>query len=226
MNQLNQSLFSKINLNKFIVTFILILTASSATWAQQVEIGQITLSGRGCPPGTASVTLSPDSSVASILFSSFSIVKDSNTNQAGRTLSVTCTVILPIKVPDNYVLVSWNIDYRGYVHIEDTMAGFIFTSSPQLTSAQRWGYPVQKTSYGGIRDEEVAFSHNVRTLTGCGSQVNLQVDMNMVVTTQQGMHQMPIRGNVMASMDSADQSVGQASSDRGMKFKFGLIPCR
>jgi hypothetical protein len=193
--------------------------------AQQVQIGAIQLSGAGCPSGTASVTLSPDSSVASILFSAFEITKDS-TNPWAKTLQKSCSVVLPIQVPANYVLVSWKVDYRGYVHIEDPMTAFSFVSKPQLTSFQRFSYPPQVTTFGGVRDQEVEFSQNIRTQTGCGSRVNLQVEMQMTLSTQQGMHQQQIRGNAMTSIDSADESVSDPQNERGMHFHFGLLPCR
>jgi hypothetical protein len=192
--------------------------------AQQVQLGDVQLSGNGCPSGSASVTLSPDSSVASILFSAFEITKDAS-NPGARTLEKSCRIVLPIQVPANYVLVAWKVDYRGFVHIEDPMTKFTFISRPQLTAFQRWNFPVQTTNLGGIRDSEVNFTHNIRTLTGCGSKLSLQVDMDMIVSTQQGMHQQPIRGDVLTSIDSADESTAEAMNQHGMHFHFGLLPC-
>ena len=210
-------------LTTLLTTLALTCIASSVS-AQQVQLGQVQLAGSGCPQGSASVTLSPDGSVASILFSAFQITKD-NPAPLYQVLQKTCRVILPIQVPANYSLQAWNVDYRGYVHVEDPMVTFAFSSKPGLTAFQHWAFPVQTTYLKGVRDEPLFFTHNIRTLTGCGSRVDLQVEMNMQVSSLQGVHPQPIRGSALATIDSADAYAVDPNHTNGLHFRFALLPC-
>ena len=69
----------------------------------------------GCPEGTYSAVNSPDGTTLSILFDNFSIATDASSASAPNRKS--CSIQVPLKLPDGYTLGLYKVDYRGFSHL-------------------------------------------------------------------------------------------------------------
>ena len=71
--------------------------------------------GQGCPAGSFNVVTAPDGSALTVLFDNFSI-KGPDANAA--IARITCTVEIPLHLPDGYSLGVYKVDYRGFAHLD------------------------------------------------------------------------------------------------------------
>ena len=71
--------------------------------------------GQGCPAGSFSIVTAPDGSALTVLFDNFSI-KGPDAN--GGVTRITCTVEIPLHLPDGYSLGVYKVDYRGFAHLD------------------------------------------------------------------------------------------------------------
>ena len=93
----------------------LMVTTSSAAANPVLEqagpiVGNPEYDGSGCPPGTASVALSPDRDELSILFRDYI----AETEEGRRMARKTCNFAVPIRVPFGLRVAVYQVDYRGY----------------------------------------------------------------------------------------------------------------
>lgn len=71
--------------------------------------------GTGCPEGTVSATLSPDTKSLSLLFDQYQISVGDTT---GKSLDhKSCNIAIPVHVPQGMRVSVLKIDYRGFNHL-------------------------------------------------------------------------------------------------------------
>lgn len=163
-----------------------------------LQLGVPSYGGTGCPQGSVSATLSPDSKQLSVLFDSYS-VEASRTRPTDRK---SCNVAIPVNVPHGISFSIIEVDYRGY------------NSLPRGASSQLdveyffAGTQGVRTSHGftGEMDDNYFVQDRLGAAavvwSPCGMPVNLRVNSSMRVKTN-------TRGEqAMATVDSMDVSSG------------------
>lgn len=94
--------------------FLAVLAYTQLSQAQNFTLGQATISGPGCPAGSAAVAVSPDQKTISILFDKFSIEKTAG-SAGGR---VACNIRIDVNnISPGYVLDTTAFDLRGFAQI-------------------------------------------------------------------------------------------------------------
>jgi hypothetical protein len=168
--------------------------------ADDIRLGEAGYGGTGCPAGSASVTLSPDSKSLSLIFDQFVL-------EAGRSVGKTidrknCSIAIPVHVPQGLSVSLIAVDYRG------------FNSLPRQASAQfsaeyffagQQGPRFSRTFLGPI-DDEYLINNNLGVQavvwSACGADVNLRVNASMMLRTNSR------REDALSTVDSADFSAG------------------
>jgi len=156
--------------------------------------------GSGCPNNSASVTVSPDGQVLTILFDKYSADAQ---NPTTRRLS--CNLSIPIFVPNGFQISLYDADYRGYV-------------APQTSGTLRSEYffaggrgPIfQETFYGETSyDKRDSLATVANVWSRCGASVNMRVNTSMIAN-----------GAGVATVDSFDLT------HRGMIYHIKYRTCR
>lgn len=177
------------------------LSVSSLTFAQGLELGYPSTGGNGCPQGTVSASLSPDSSELSILFDSF--IAEAGPS-VGKTLDrKSCNISIPVSVPQGYSVSILAVDYRGFVALPDrrSMARF----SAEYFFANSRGPRFFKTFRGEQATDyfiENDMIVSAMVWSACGAQTNLRINAAMMLQNSSRYD------DAMATVDSADISSG------------------
>jgi hypothetical protein len=103
------------------------LALSLNSFASSFQVGTPQLTGPGCPAGSATAVVAPDSSSISILFDNFAV-----NAPKGKTsgYSSSCVFSIPIlQLPPNKTLSSLWIDYRGFINLPKGAYARIITSN-------------------------------------------------------------------------------------------------
>ncbi|MES3037766.1 MAG: DUF4360 domain-containing protein [Bdellovibrionota bacterium] len=211
-------------MRSFLLKLILLSIATlglSKAFAEQVVLGQAQMAGTGCPAGTAVAVLSPSNDTISILFSAFQITKEATEVTMNKVAS--CRIIIPVTVPAGYALLGYQLDYRGYLHLEDPKGSFIFRSMPLVNP--RIPVVPKDQFITGVYDGPLEISHYLDSYrcNNCGGQFNLQVELTLGVYGE-GRILNPLQGTAIATIDSADGFIPTPGGN-GVKFRFGLTPC-
>lgn len=177
-----------------------IVAASMNSYAQGLALGHPNMNGSGCPMGTASATLSPDSSTLSILFDSFQVEAGPG---VGKTIGQkSCNIAVPIQVPNGYSFSIIAVDYRGFVSLPQRATAQLrseyflgagnrgIVSSRQFVGRQDTSYLVENR----LGMEAVVWSP-------CGASTNLRVNTSMMVRNT-GYE------DALATVDSIDMNAG------------------
>ena len=176
------------------------LTSATATVAQadDIQLGEPGYAGKGCPAGSASVTLSPDNKSLSILFDEYYVEAGGRKKLQRKN----CSIAIPVHVPQGFSVSLIDVDYRGYVSVP--RGGRARFSASYFFAGQR-GPSYNKTFRGGFDDDyliqnKLGVFANV--WSACGADVNLRVNTAMMLKTNR-------RGDdAIATVDSADVSAG------------------
>ncbi len=170
-----------------------------AAHAQSLQLGYPGYGGNGCPQGSASVTLSPDSTSLSILFDSYQVMTGGGGPRVDRK---SCNLSIPVRVPNGYSVSIVQIDYRG------------FNSLPRQASSQlaveyffagSRGARTQKNFRGPLNDSFETTDRliaSAQTWSPCGAETIMRVNTSM---TQMGS---PWGEDALSTVDSADISSG------------------
>lgn len=115
-------------MKKRIIVSTLALLLTSSLYAADFKLQNIRVGGTGCPSELTSITLAPNASSASIIFSQFeSRVPLSNTGpKVSRNISnLNCNVFLDVKIPAGVKLDSLEISYdmRGFALLDRGVKG-------------------------------------------------------------------------------------------------------
>lgn len=173
-----------------------VLGVSGLAKADDVRMGEPAFGGTGCPAGSASAVLSPDGKQLSILFDQFVAEAGGST---GKTIDhKSCGIGIPVHVPQGYSVSVIKVDYRGFVSVpsgaEARMSAEYFfagATGPRRTDIFRG----PQTQDYLITDDLVA---TALVWSRCGEDVNLRVNANMRVRTNNR------RDQVLATVDSTD----------------------
>jgi hypothetical protein len=194
-----QGVQMKISLTKTFKALALATTlVSSLASADDIYLGDPAYGGTGCPAGTASVTLSPDSKSLSILF-------DEYMAEAGgrKTMSrKSCNIAVPVHVPQGFSVSVIDVDYRGFNSLP---RGAQSRFSAEYFFAGKRGPKFVKSFRGPLDDEFLLESNLTATAlvwSACGADVNLRVNTSMLVRTNR------MRDMALATVDSADMNAG------------------
>ena len=165
-----------------------------------------------CPAGTYSVVNSPDGSALSILFDNFLINAAAG---SGSTNRISCSIQVPLNLPDGYSLGVYKVDYRGYAHLSakqlaELSVDYTFGTRNKSRNFQR--------KIKGAHDGDFLFSETIGAglmkRVGCGDDAVLNVTAALVLnTTLQP-------GEAMVALDSVD-----GAPKGGLIYRFDLKKC-
>lgn len=177
-----------------------LLTLSTLSFAQNdISLGMPGYGGNGCPAGSASVTLSPDSKSLSIIFDQF--MAEAGPNVGKRLDRKACNIAIPVHVPSGYSISIIAVDYRGFVSLPRQATAKL---SAEYFFAGMQG-PRFVKDFRGVQNTDYLFSNAIgvqaNVWSPCGSDVNLRVNANMMLTN-------PGFEDALATVDSTDINAG------------------
>ncbi len=176
-----------------------ILFASLAS-AQSLQLGQPQYGGNGCPGGSASAVLSPDSAELSILFDQFMAEAGGTTGK--RIDRKSCNLAIPVRVPQGYSVAILKVDYRGFASVP---AGGLGRLESEYFWAGARGPRVTRDARGPFNSSYFVSDELIATTlvwSGCGAEVNLRINSSMMAQTNNRNEQ------TLATVDSVDVSSG------------------
>ena len=180
--------------------FFLVLTLSLTTYADGPTLGEPVYNGSGCPLGTASAALSPDFTALTILFDNYA----ASAGGASRKVMdrKTCSIAVPVNVPQGKSVTLFTIDYRGFNSIPrgayvTFTADYFFAGGigPQLE--KRWDGR-EENSY--ILRTELPIEAIV--WSECGQEVILRANTSVMARTNRSYDE------VYTAVDTADIAAG------------------
>lgn len=176
------------------------LVVGSAAMAQQLQLGQPQYGGNGCPGGSASTVISPDSQELSILFDQY--IAEAGGATGRRIDRKSCNLAVPVRVPQGWSVAVFKVDYRGYSAVP---AG----AQVKLESEYFWAGargPKVSRAFNGPRSDSYTVTDELIASTlvwsGCGAEVNLRINSNVTAQTNNRLEQ------TMGTVDSVDISSG------------------
>ncbi|KAK7717091.1 hypothetical protein SLS63_010810 [Diaporthe eres] len=86
-----------------------------------ISISSVTYSGKGCPSGSVSTSLSADKTVVTLGFDNFQAYIGPGTSVADRSKS--CNLILTLKYPPAYSFAVVSSTYHGYAQLDNGVTG-------------------------------------------------------------------------------------------------------
>jgi hypothetical protein len=190
----------KFNLNIFkSAALLLTLATTQLAIADDISLGTPAYGGNGCPGGSASVTLSPDSKSLSIIFDKFIV----EAGKANRNLErKSCNVAIPVHVPQGYSISIVDVDYRGYVSLP---AGAQARLTAEYFLAGSVG-PRYDKLFLGRTDTDYNFNNQIgvqaMVWSPCGADTILRVNAAMLVRTNR------FNDEATATVDTADFKAG------------------
>jgi hypothetical protein len=184
-------------LSKLLVAALL-LTSMYAN-ADDIALGEAQYGGTGCPAGTASVALSPDSKALSILFDQY-VVEAGGAKSFDRK---NCNIAIPVHVPNGYSVSVMAIDYRGFVGLP--IGGRAQLNVDYFLAGAGQGIRTTKRFAGEQNDDYLkSDSLGIEALvwSACGADTVLRANTTMQVISNLR------RDQAMATVDSADVQAG------------------
>ncbi len=181
-------------MKKLILLASAVLLSASA-FADDISLGTPGYGGTGCPVGTVSATLSPDTKSLSLLFDQYQVAVGGTTGKSFDRKS--CNIAIPVHVPQGLSVSVLKIDFRGFNHLPQAATSQF---NVEYFFAGTRGPAFQKIFRGAL-DEDYLINNEltVQALvwSGCGADVNLRTNSSMRVTTV-------ANREAMASIDSED----------------------
>jgi hypothetical protein len=186
-------------MNKLLALTVLVAGTSFASFAHadDIALGQPGYGGSGCPAGSASATLSPDSKQLTIIFDSYAVNVGGDTNKSSARAN--CQLAIPVHIPQGLSISVIGVDYRGYNNIPK---GAQTTFNVEYFFADQRGPTFKKTFSGPVDDNY--FIPNQLTaqsvvFSKCGVDTNLRTATSIQVKTTQNKE-------AEATLDSEDVS--------------------
>ncbi len=181
------------------VLLSLLALSTSVALADDVRLGQPEYGGTGCPAGSASVALSPDSKAISILFDQY-VVEAGGAKSFDRK---NCNIAIPVHVPSGYSVSVMAIDYRGFVGLPAGARASLNVN--YFLAGQGRGINTSKSFFGAsssnyVKSDQLGIEAIV--WSGCGADTILRANTSMLVQSNQRKEQ------AMATVDSADIEAG------------------
>ncbi len=184
----------------FLLIFSLYLVAEASP-VPGLVMGTPTYTGRGCPPGSVSIALSPDTTAVSVLFDRFYV--NLGAGQARRGM-VSCEITIPFQAPGRYRAALVMAEYRGFVMAElnsrimmSSTVGFYGANTLPLPPT--FPVAVSKTYEGPVSEDIYFSSATPPRYSGCGGgRVYLKSSIGISATTNAQNDQL------LAQIDSED----------------------
>jgi len=184
---------------KTIVPLFFATMLCTPVFADDISLGQPGYGGTGCPDGTVSVTLSPDSKSLSMLFDQYQVAVGGDTGKSFDRKS--CNIAIPVHVPQGQSVSILKIDFRGFNHLPQSATSQF---NVEYFFAGTRG-PAFQRQFRGSLDEDYLINNELTAeaivWSGCGADVNLRTNSSMRVKTVSNRE-------AMASIDSQDVNAG------------------
>lgn len=177
-----------------------LLVASPAFAVEELELGEPTHGGSGCPAGSVGTALNDSGTELSVFFDDFMVEAGGVTGK--RVGRKNCSVGIPVHVPQGFSIALVDVDYRGYTYLpRGTRAMF---SAEYFFAGSRG--PRLRKSFRGELDDEYLITDNLiaRALvwSKCGADTILRINTSMTAISNRWLD------DVLATVDSADISTG------------------
>ena len=172
------------------------VTMTTSAMAEGLQLGTPSYGGNGCPAGSASVSLSPDSSAVSILFDQYSVEAGGTTGKVIDRKS--CNIAIPVHVPQGYSVSIFEVDYRGFNALPH---GARSQFNVEYFFAGSAGPRFRKDFAGSLTDNYLlsnTLMAEAVVWSRCGEDVTLRTNSNIFVQTN------PAKQQAMSTVDSAD----------------------
>lgn len=196
---------------KVVFTFFAALAYTQLSQAQDFTLGQATISGPGCPAGSAAVAVSPDQKTISILFDKFSIEKPAG-SAGGR---VACNIRIDVhNISPGYVLDTTAFDIRGFAQIPNGAVAQLNTRGGAEGAGRDNRVVENLTSSGDFNIRRVTQQSHVRR---CVSRPNDQIKLTIaLLLSPRGV----LQEDGMITVDTAD-----LGTDSGLDVGVALKQC-
>ena len=169
----------------------------------QIRLGIPAYGGTGCPAGTASVSLTDDQSILSVLFDQF--VAQAPTPQGASFDRKSCNLRIPVSVGPGFQVALIAFDYRGFAAIPNGGRGNFearYSYVGQLRPA------IFRKSFQAGRADNYSLKNELISTTidwspcSTGKDLMLTVDANVLAMTNS------MQQAAQVSVDSVDVSAG------------------
>jgi len=154
-------------------------------------IGETTFEGKGCPPGKASATVSPDRIGAlSIIFNIFTA--DAGKPMTMRRAKIVCTVSIPLTFANAKEPLAFKLSYRVFPALTNDAHAELKLRYQIIHAGKKLHGPVFQYHSNGPVQDDALYTHTVRQLTpssGWSSNVILRAKIDIDVIANQQMDQ-------------------------------------
>jgi hypothetical protein len=167
--------------------------------AADLSLGTPEYGGTGCPMGSASVSLGPDSKSISILFDQY-VVEAGGDKSFDRK---NCNIAIPVTIPQGYSVSIFAIDYRGFTGVP--AGGRAQLSVDYFLAGMGRGVRTTKTFTGPTSSDYLksdSLEADAVVWSPCGASTILRANTTMLVQSNRN------RDQAMATVDSADVNAG------------------
>lgn len=169
----------------------------------QIRLGVPAYGGTGCPSGSASVSLTDDQSILSVLFDSFVVEAPSATG--ARFDRKSCNLRIPVSVGPGYQVALIAFDYRGFAAIPHGGRGQFEARYAYVGQARPAIF--RKTFASGLVDNYSLKNELISTSIdwspcSTGRDLMMTVDANILAMTNNRLEATNV------SIDSVDVSAG------------------
>lgn len=175
------------------------LLFSGLVHADSISLGNPSYGGTGCPGGSASVSLSPDSTALSILFDQY--VAEAG---GGRPFDrKNCNIAIPVHVPQGMSVSIFAIDYRGFMGLP--AGGNAELSVNYFLAGAGNGVRTSKSFQGPMASDYTksdSIGMGAIVWSGCGADTILRANTTLLVRTNARSQQ------AQGTVDSADVQAG------------------
>jgi hypothetical protein len=170
------------------------------------------IESQGCPPGTYNIVTSPDGSTVSVLFDNFTV----STGVSGLVRK-TCAMEIPLQLPAGYSLGVYQLDYRGFAHLEDRQRGELQvnygTGAGERNRGRRFRRDLRGAYEGDFTFNERLKGGVLRRM-GCGGSQVLNFAATLTLASKGG----PSEGRM--TLDTVD-----GAPEGGLVFGLNLKRC-
>lgn len=146
-----------------------------------VKIDQVSYGGSGCKAGTASVTLSPDSTTVTIIFDEYEATIGPGAKFSDQVKN--CNLNFKVIYPPGYQYTLYKNDYTGYALLEQGV------TAKQTSSYWFAGFvgdkPTFQSTWKGYFNDQYTFTDTLASLvySPCGASTTLNINTQLVLTS-------------------------------------------
>ncbi|MBF0360913.1 MAG: DUF4360 domain-containing protein [Oligoflexia bacterium] len=162
------------------------------TGAGEIEFGEATYVGDGCPHGSVATMLAPNNQAISIMFDDFSVEIGEGSKELSDSMLMrnerTCSLSIPITPPSGYSVAVFRFDYRGFAEIPIGNKGIIETKYSFLDgNIKSFSYDFSRapSSVGNKFSDNFFLSNNLASngvvWSQCNQTLNLQIENRLLV---------------------------------------------